>query len=230
MVSEAKQYREADKVKKCRKRFKEALHQGRTKPYHTKRYNEIVERVGHIKEKHNPVAHHYDVTVAKDRSSNVKAVQFKLKERREEDDEAIGAYVLRTSHTDWNLEKLITTYWRLNWIEATFRSLKSELGLRPLYHFDDHRIAAHIGLTVYTYPAVHLIRTRLINQGIHLSWNTLRQKLSRWHRIRITLRDTAGRLIVNIQDEEPNEALKHIARICDVTPGIHRERYVHTLA
>ena len=40
------------------------------------------------------------------------------------------------------------------------------------------------------------------------------------------LQDTAGRLIVNIQDEEPDDELKHIARICGVTPGINRERYV----
>ena len=37
--------------------------------------------------------------------------------------------------------------------------------------------------------------------------------------------DTVGRLIVNIQDEEPDDELKHIARICGVTPGINRERY-----
>ena len=233
VVSEAKQYRETEKVKQRRKRFEEALqalHEGLTKPYCTKRYDKVVERVGRIKEKHNLVAYHYDVTVVKGQTPNAKAVQCKLKERREDDDEALGTYVLRTSHTDWSLEKLITTYWRLSEIEATFRSLKSELGLRPLYHFEDHRIAAHISLSVYAYHAVHLIRTRLINQGIHLSWSTLRQKLSKWHRIKTTLQDTAGRLIVNIQDEEPDDELKHIARICGVTPDINRERYMCTPA
>ena len=233
VVSEAKQYRETEKVKQRRKRFEEALqalHEGLTKPYCTKRYDKVVERVGRIKEKHDLVAYHYDVTVVKGQTPNAKAVQCKRKERREDDDEALGAYVLRTSHTDWSLEKLITTYWRLSEIEATFRSLKSELGLRPLYHFEDHRIAAPISLSVYAYHAVHLIRTRLINQGIHLSWSTLRQKLSKWYRIKTTLQDTAGRLIVNIQDEEPDDELKHIARICGVTPGINRERYMCTPA
>ena len=74
------------------------------------------------------------------------------------------------------------------------------------------------------------VRTRLINQGIHPSWNTLRQKLNRWRRIKTTLHDTAGRLIVNIQDEGPNEELKHSARICGITPDINRERYVRTPA
>ena len=50
------------------------------------------------------------------------------------------------------------------------------------------------------------------------------------HKDNPALHGTAGRLIVNIQDEEPNEELKHIARICGVTPGISRERYVYTPA
>ena len=151
VVSEAKQYRKTEKAKPWRKRFEEALqalYEGLTKPYCTIRYDKIMERIGRIKEKHDLVAYHYEVTVVKGQTPNAKAVQCKRKARREDDDEAIGAYVLRTSHTDWSLEKRITTYWRLSEIEATFRSLKSELGLRPLYHFEDHRIAAPLGLRV----------------------------------------------------------------------------------
>ena len=134
--------------------------------------------------------------------------------------------VLRTSHTGWNLQDLISTYWRLSEVESTFRSLKSELGLRPLFHFNDDRIVAHISLSVYAYHAVHLIRTRLKAQGIHDSWSTLRQKMSRWRRVTTTMRDTAGRVIVNIQDEEPDAELKKIAQICGVPIDIHRERYL----
>ena len=52
-------------------------------------------------------------------------------------------------------------------------------------------------------------------------------KATKTHRIKMATHDATrwGRLIVNIQDEEPDDELKHIARICGVTPGINRERY-----
>ncbi len=104
----------------------------------------------------------------------------------------LGGYVLRTSQTGWDLKHIVATYWRLSEVEATFRSLKSELGMRPLYHSKDARIAAHISIAVYAYHAVHLIRTRLKAQGIHTSWKTLRQQLSAWQRVMTTLKDTQG--------------------------------------
>ena len=229
VVSEAKQHRQTEIVLKRRQKFEEALrtlHEGLTMPYRTKHYEKVVERIGRLKQKHRHVSHHYEVTVTKGPKHNAKAVAFTLKPQREDHDEAIGAYVLRTSHTDWNLQDLIATYWRLSEVESTFRSLKSELGLRPLFHFNDDRIVAHISLSVYAYHAVHLIRTRLKAQGIHYSWGTLRQKMSRWRRVTTTMRDTAGRMIVNIQDEEPDAELKKIAQICGVPADIHRERYV----
>ena len=48
--------------------------------------------------------------------------------------------VLRTSHTEWSAEDTVRTYWRLTELEATFRSLKSELGLRPIWHQLSKRI------------------------------------------------------------------------------------------
>ena len=49
-------------------------------------------------------------------------------------DAQAGTYVLRTSHTDWDLERTVRTYWQLTEVEATFRSLKSEMGLWPIWH------------------------------------------------------------------------------------------------
>ena len=166
------------------------------------------------------------MTVVEGSGPNAKAVTFARKTQWEEADEALGGYVLRTSQTGWDLKHIVATYWRLSEVEATFRSLKSELGMRPLYHSKDARIAAHISIAVYAYHAVHLIRTRLKAQDIHTSWKTLRQKLSAWQRVMTTLKDTQGQVIVNVQDERPRAELAQIARICGVTPSLHRQRYV----
>jgi hypothetical protein len=49
-------------------------------------------------------------------------------------DQHCGVYCLRTSIPDWSEEQLGTTYTMLTEIEATFRCLKIDLGLRPVYH------------------------------------------------------------------------------------------------
>ena len=62
-------------------------------------------------------------------------------------------------------------------IERTFRSLKSELGLRPIYHQKDDRIEAHLFLSVLAYYGVHVIRTKLKEAHIDDSWDTIRSEL-----------------------------------------------------
>ncbi|HUM08605.1 MAG TPA: hypothetical protein VLT37_06995, partial [Acidocella sp.] len=45
-------------------------------------------------------------------------------------------------------------------LEAVFRSLKSELGLRPIYHSKEARTEGHLFITVLAYQCVQLLRTR----------------------------------------------------------------------
>ncbi len=85
-----------------------------------------------------------------------------------------GCYVLRTSHTDWDCETIARTYWRLSEIEQTFRSMKSELGLRPIYHRAESRVEAHLFLSMLALHMAHLIRSKLRVHKIRSSWGTLK--------------------------------------------------------
>ena len=53
-------------------------------------------------------------------------------------------YCLRTNIMDWEPEKLWRTYIMLTDLEAVFRSLKSELGMRPVYHQTTQRVEGHL--------------------------------------------------------------------------------------
>ena len=53
-----------------------------------------------------------------------------------------GVYCLRSNETGWDEEKLWRTYTMLTDLESVFRSLKSELGLRPVYHSTEERSEA----------------------------------------------------------------------------------------
>ena len=83
-----------------------------------------------------------------------------------------GVYCLRSNQTDWDEESLWRTYATLTDVEAVFRSLKSELGLRPIYHHKPVRSEGHLFLTVIAYQLVQVIRKRLKQRGDSSSWTT----------------------------------------------------------
>lgn len=109
-------------------------------------------------------------------------------------------------------------------MEATFRSLKSELGLRPVWHRKSERIRAHLFIAVLACHGVQLLRRKLARQGIHDSWVTIRRKLGGWERVTTLLRTVGGRLIENCQDTAPGAEAERIARAAGVEPRRHRKR------
>ena len=65
-------------------------------------------------------------------------------------------------------------------LEAVFRSLKSELGLRPVFHHTEARTEGHLFITVLAYQMVQIVRRKLSGK-----WDET--MLSRW--IRLLARD-----------------------------------------
>jgi hypothetical protein len=63
-------------------------------------------------------------------------------------------------------------------IEATFRSLKTDLGLRPVFHHKEDRVTGHLFITLLAYHLVHTLRYQLKQQGIQLSWDSIRNIMS----------------------------------------------------
>ena len=226
-VSEGKQISGKQILDKHRQRFEsalQALHDGLSKPRYLKAYDRVQQRVGRLRERHSKVSRHYRVKVTAGPDGKASAVTFERTPEYAEADAAAGAYVLRTSHTDWDLDRVLRTYWRLTEIEAPFRSLKSELGLRPIWHHKDERVSTHLFIAVLAYHGVHLIRTRLQARGIRLSWQSIRERLSTWVRITTTVRQVNGALIVNRQDVRPSAEVAEISRAAGVEPRIHRVR------
>ncbi|MBI2186150.1 MAG: IS1634 family transposase [Acidobacteria bacterium] len=72
-----------------------------------------------------------------------------------------GHYLLRSNLTADDPAVLWTRYVQLTRIEAAFRSLKSELGIRPIYHHLEHRVDAHIFIAFLAYCLQVTLRSRL---------------------------------------------------------------------
>lgn len=77
-------------------------------------------------------------------------------------------------------------------LEAVFRSLKSELGLCPIYHHQSARIDGPLFISVVAYHLVHSQRTRLKAQVIHLSWGSLRNQFTGQERVTVVLHRDDG--------------------------------------
>ena len=153
------------------KRFEKALaglSGGLARPRTVKRLDKVHERVGRLKARHGRVARHYDVEVVAD-ESRTRAVAVNWTRRPAEGSMAThpGVYCLRTNIADWDDAALWRTYTTLTDLEAVFRSLKSELGLRPIHHRKPVRAEGHLFITVVAYQAVQVIRRRRARQLDH---------------------------------------------------------------
>ena len=172
------------------------LHIGLSKRGTTKKYQKIVERLGRLKEKYARAAQHYEVTVTPDDEGN-KAVSISWKRMEKSNSQAThpGVYCLRTNLTDWNEETLWRTYTMLTDLEAVFRSLKSELGLRPIFHHKEERVSGHIFITLIAYHLVQTLRCQLKAKNINDSWQTIRRKMENQQRVTVILQREDGKTI-----------------------------------
>ncbi len=186
--SQTKQYKNDQILDKKRTEFEKAiayLNEGLSVKGRPKKCQVIEKKVGKLSQKYKKVAYQYEVKVIKKKESpNAEKIQIRKMSAYDECTEASGGYVLRTSHTDWDCETIARTYWRLGEIEQTFRTMKSELGLRPIYHRDKLRVEAHLSLSILAFHMVHLIRSKLHIHEIHDSWGTLKVRLN--HQTRVT--------------------------------------------
>lgn len=174
----------------------QALHEGLARPRTTKTIDKLWERIGRLKAKSHGVGQHYLIEIVADATG--KTAQAIRWERQPIAGTMLthpGVYCLRTNELTWDAERLWRTYTMLTDLEAVFRSLKSELGLRPVFHRTEARVDGHLFISVLAYQLVQLIRRRLRAQGISERWSTLRDILAGQCRVTATFRRADGRTL-----------------------------------
>jgi transposase len=158
----------------------------------TKRYEKVLERIGRLKERYHVVSHLYTVTVDKDTETDrAKEITWS----RKKGEKTSGTYCLRTDREDLTEQQIWDIYTMLTDIEDAFRSMKSELGLRPIYHQKQSRCDGHIFITVLAYHLLHSIRFKLRHRGIRWSWSTIRRQLSTQLRVTTAMKREDGKVI-----------------------------------
>ena len=119
----------------------------------------------------------------------------------------------------WDAETLWHTYTMLTDLEAVFRSLQSELGLRPVFHHKEHRTEGHLFITVLAYQLVQAIRHKLKAAGGHASWASLREILPVQQRVTATFRQRDGRTLHVRKATAAGPALRQIYDAPGINPA-----------
>lgn len=114
-----------------------------------------------------------------------------------------GVYCLRSNLNVIDEQTLWDIYIMLTDLEAAFRCLKSELGLRPIYHQITRRVDSHIFISVIAYHLLHTIRYQLKAKGIHESWSTIRKELSTHSRITSVFKTKDGKTVHIRKSSQP---------------------------
>jgi transposase len=216
----------AKKEQGIRNRFHERLetaldqlHAGLGKKGTIKNYAKILERIGRLREQHSRVASDYKIEVlADDEKNNATTIEWKREPQSEQKDQNCGVYCLRTNIKDWSEQQLWTTYRMLTEIEATFRSLKTDLGLRPVYHQKEDRVTGHLFITLLAYHLVHTLRHQLKQQGINLSWDSIRNIMSTQQRLTITLPTETNKTIHLRTTTQPEVRQQQIFTALSIKP------------
>src|ERR1700720_3953622 len=125
--------------------------------------NKMERRLGRIQARHAQVNDLFEVTL-RDTPAGIRLVWEMKAERKVWRDLREGAYLLRTNLQADSAEEMWSRYMQLTEAEASFRALKSELSIRPLFHQKEPRVKAHVMVAFLGYALwftlKHLLKRR----------------------------------------------------------------------
>jgi hypothetical protein len=103
---------------------------------------------------------------------------------------------------------------------AAFRTLKTLLMERPIFHQLQHRTQTHIFLCVLAYHLLVCIEKCFLERGMHRSWWTLRQPLSTHQLLTVILPTSTGAVLKLRQATNPEPIHREIYATLGISPEI----------
>ena len=210
--SEAKALKENSMNDQFAQRFEEglrAIQKGIASKGGTKKTDKVWERIGRLKEKYPSIHQYYEITVQDNGKGTATRLGFEKKAGATIDHKA-GIYFLRASLNGKEEQTLWMIYNLIREIEYTFRVLKTDLDLRPVYHKNDDASMAHLHLGLLAYWLVSTIRYQLKLQGINHGWSEIVRIMNTQKMVTTTVANSKGDTIQIRQCSEPTEEVRQI--------------------
>lgn len=148
----------SDKMEEALKRLAHTIETGRLKD----RYK-MERRLGRIQARHPQVNDLYQMEL-RDSQAGTRLFWEIKQDRQDWRQQREGAYMLRTNLSGQSAEQLWSKYMQLTEAEASFRALKSELAIRPLFHQKEARVKAHVLVAFLGYALWVTLKHRLLQE------------------------------------------------------------------
>lgn len=210
-------------------RFEEgiqSINEGIHKKGGTKKLNKVNQRVGRLMEKYPSVHRYYDITITDDGKGTATSISCKHK-TGEDPDKKAGTYFLRTTLDENNEKTLWAIYNVIREIEYTFRVLKTDLDLRPIYHKTDEASMAHLNLGLLAYWLVSTIRYQLKQQGYNHQWNEIVRIMNTQKLVTTSLNNIHHQTVVVRQCTVPEQKARQVYDLLKYKPvPFHRKKSV----
>ena len=208
--SMAKQAKEENMYAQFKKRFETGLGNIKaslTKKGGVKKADKVNERIGRLKQKYTRVHKHYSITITKDeRIDQVTDIQWKWVS----DPAYLGQYLLRTTLNENSEKTQWFIYNTIREVESTFRTLKTDLDLRPIYHKTDLASMAHLHLGLLAYTVVNTIRYELKQHSFNHDWTEIRRIMYTQKLVTTTIQNHVNENIAVRKCSEPSMNVQFI--------------------
>ena len=128
-----------------------------------------------------------------------------------------GHYLLRSNLTDEDPAVLWARYVQLTQIESVFRSLKSELGIRPIYHQLEHRADAHVLIAFLAYCLQVTLKNRILIDAPGLTPAAVLEKLATIQLVEVWIPMVDGRWLMLPRHTQPEKDVQAMLNQLQIT-------------
>jgi transposase len=195
--SEQKRVKEQSMDERFTEKFEKELdefNQNLQKKGARRKVADVYQRMGRMKERNHYISGQYEITFSEDSKQGiVTSIQWKRKPTTNQYD---GSYFIRYSNNALSTNDIWNIYNTIREVEQTFRTLKTDLQIRPVYHQNDKQIMSHIFVGIIAYQIVNTIRYQLKKHKITLSWTTLVKKLNTYKSVVTDMMTKDGKKII----------------------------------
>ena len=193
-----------EKEKAIHERFAERIEAGLSKldkelkRARKKRDRAVLERrIGRLLGKNSRAAGGFKIKVVEDKTcpAGLQLRWWRIEAWRQWSSLSEGCYLLRTNLTEQSPEKLWQTYMQLTDVEAVFRTGKSDLKIRPIWHQLEHRVQGHILFSFLAYALWKTLQIWMERSGLGRGVRTVIEEFARLKANDLILKTSAGREI-----------------------------------
>ena len=174
-----------------------------------KKLDKVNQRIGRLLEKYPSMNKYYCLELKSNNNLATQLIATKKENYQQLVDE-LGVYFIRTNLKTENEQTLWKIYNTIREIESTFRCLKTDLELRPIYHKNDIATLAHLHLGILAYWLVNTIRHQLKIKKMNYSWQEILRITNTQKIITTSGQNTFNELIVIRKCSYPNDNVKQI--------------------